>query len=65
MTTKSKQVSEVQTDGKSFIVMRADGSSLFRVGLQGGGVVPEDLKGFFTTTKVAEQAIHKYLSERG
>lgn len=63
--SRSNKVSEVQTDGKSFIVMRSDTSTLFKVGLEGGGVVPQDLAGLYTTPKVAEQDIQKYLAKRG
>jgi archaeosine-15-forming tRNA-guanine transglycosylase len=63
--SQSKKVSEVQTEGKAFIVMRTESGSLFRVGLEGGGVVPEALAGLYTTPKVAEQSIQMYLSKRG
>lgn len=62
--SKSKAVSEVQTDGKSFIVMREDQGSLYRIGLEGGGVIPTDLSGRYTSVHAAEVDIAKYLSTR-
>lgn len=64
MTSRSKTVHSVETDGKAFLVMRAEGSVLFRIGLEGGGVVPEQLKGLYTSQAVAENDINKYLESR-
>lgn len=63
--SKSKAVSEVKTDGRSLKVLRMDSGALFRIGYDGGGVVPEQLSGLYTTPRVAEQDIQKYLAERG
>lgn len=62
--SKSKSVQEVQTEGKSLKVLRMDSGSLFRIGFDGGGVVPEVLSGLYTSPRVAEQDIQKYLMNR-
>jgi len=62
--SKSKSVQEVQTEGKSLKVLRMDSGSLFRIGFDGGGVVPEALSGLYTSPRVAEQDIQKYLTNR-
>jgi hypothetical protein len=61
----SKSVAEVPTGGKAFKIMRADGSVLYRIGLENGGVVPDVLTGFYTSVSVAENAVQKYLESRG
>jgi hypothetical protein len=55
---------EVQ-DGKDIKVLQCEGSSLFRVGFDKGGVVPKDLDGLYTSKDVAEKAIRAYLNKRG
>lgn len=62
----SKAVSRVETDQvKDFKVLKCDQGALFRVGLDGGGVVPDMLSGLYTSIKAAEFDIKKYLSQRG
>jgi hypothetical protein len=62
----SKSVSKVQTDSpKGFIVMKQDIGVLYRVGLEGGGVVPDVLTGRYTSIAAAELDIQKYLATRG
>ena len=61
----AKAVSKVETSSeKSFIVMRQDLGILYRVGLEGGGVVPDVLSGQYTSIKAAEYDIEKYLVNR-
>jgi hypothetical protein len=55
---------EVQ-NGKDLKVLSSEGSSLFRIGFDGGGVVPKELDGLYTSTDVAEKAIRAYLVKRG
>lgn len=65
MAAASKAVSKVETSSeKSFIVMKQDLSILYRVGLEGGGVVPDILSGQYTSIKAAEYDIEKYLANR-
>jgi hypothetical protein len=62
----SKSVSKIETDSpKKFIVMKQDLGVLYRVGLEGGGVVPDILSGRYTSIKAAEYDIEKYLVQRG
>jgi hypothetical protein len=51
--------------GKDLKVLKHDGCSLFRVGFDGGGVVPKELEGFYTSVDVAQKAITAYLARRG
>lgn len=64
--SNSKSVAEVETgSSKKFIVMKQDGTSLLKVGLEGGGVVPKELsETMFTSVKVAQEAIEAYLTKR-
>lgn len=65
-TSTSKSVSKVETSSeKSFIVMKQDLGVLYRIGLEGGGVVPDVLSGRYTSIKAAEHDIQKYLVQRG
>lgn len=64
----AKAVSKVETEldsQKDFIVMKQDTSTLYRIGLQGGGVVPTLLSGQYTSIHAAELDIKKYLVSRG
>lgn len=62
----SKSVSKVETSSdKSFIVMKQDVGVLYRIGLEGGGVVPDVLSGQYTSITAAEMDIKKYLATRG
>lgn len=65
--SNSKSVAAVETGSdKKFIVMKQDGTSLLKVGLEGGGVVPKELsETLFTSVKVAQEAIEAYLTKRG
>jgi len=64
--SKSNKVSTVEAgkDKKNLIVMRKEGTTLWRIGFEGGGEVPQKLAGLYTSTKVAEQAIKDYLVKR-
>lgn len=62
----SAQASKVEVqNGKDLKVLRTDGSSLFRVGFDGGGKLPDELTGLYTSEDVAEKAIRAYLVRRG
>lgn len=62
----AKAVSKVETNQeKSFIVMKQDIGVLYRIGLEGGGVVPDVLSGRYTSIHAAELDIQKYLASRG
>lgn len=63
MASKSVQSVEVK-DGRDLKILRKDGSTLYRVGFDGGGVVPSELDSLFTSTRAAELAIQKYLTNR-
>lgn len=62
----AKSVSKVETNSeKSFVVMKQNLGVLYRVGLEGGGVVPDVLSGQYTSIAAAEMDIKKYLATRG
>ncbi len=62
----AKSVAKVNTDqDKAFVVMKQDYGVLYKIGLEGGGVVPEDLKGQYTSIHAAQLDIQKYLAKRG
>lgn len=46
---------------RAFIPMRNDFNSLFHIKLQGGGRLPEALKGQYTSEQVALNSINVYL----
>lgn len=64
---EAKTVKKVESDSpKSFVVMKIDGTSLLKIGLEGGGVVPKELsETLYTSARVAEHAIQGYLEKRG
>jgi hypothetical protein len=65
--SQAKSVSSVQTEeGKAnLVVMPIDGSPLFRVAFEKGGVVPKELQSLYTSQLVATKAIQAYLNKRG
>lgn len=65
----SKTAQKVETDkenGKNFLIMHADGCSLYKIGYEGGGEVPAELANtLYTSILVAEKAIEAYKAKRG
>lgn len=65
----SKTAQKVETNkenGKDFVIMHAEGSSLYKVGYEGGGEVPKELaETLYTSITVAEKAIEAYKAKRG
>lgn len=46
---------------KNLKICRVKNSGLFAIKFTGGGEVPDDLKGMWTTPSLAEAAIEKYM----
>lgn len=62
----AQKVESGKENGKDFVIMHADGSSLYKVGYEGGGEVPAELAStLYTSITVAEKAIEAYKSKRG
>lgn len=66
--TQAKSVQTVQTtkeNGADFVIMPIEGSPLFRVGFEKGGVVPKELTSLYTSKHVASKAIEAYQAKKG
>ena len=65
----SRAAAKVETtkeSGRDFVIMHEDGSSLYKIGYDGGGVVPEELaSSLYTSIDVASKAIESYQAKRG
>lgn len=66
--TQAKSVQTVAStkdNGADFVILPVDGSPLFRVGFEKGGVVPKELNSLYTSKHVATKAIEAYQAKRG
>ena len=62
---KEEGMKNFQTpEGKTLALRHVANTSLYRVVFEGGGEMPESLKGMFTGIKEANEAIRKYLEKR-
>lgn len=70
MPKQTKKVEEVEVAEKQEVkrkplkVGRKHGTSLFEVYFEGGGELPKELKGMYTSPTVAQAAIDGYLANR-
>lgn len=64
--TTPRTVAKVEAgeNKKKMVVMRKEGTTLWCIGFENGGEVPQKLSGLYTSIPVAEIAIENYLANR-
>lgn len=58
--TTTKAVEKKEGKSKNFLIRQREGTTLFNISYEGGGEVPAELAGLYTTEQLAEAAVARY-----